>query len=70
MSGLTKIGKEILDFHDSGMRPDVISVVLHVPIAVIDMTIRRYAGTADHHDVLDELLPDCLRASAPADGHL
>lgn len=60
MNGLTKIGKDILDFHDSGLGTDVISAVLHVPVAVIDWTIRRYAGTADHHDVLDELLPDCL----------
>jgi hypothetical protein len=70
MSGLTKIGKEILDFHDSGLSVDVIAAVLNVSESIIRVVIKAYAGTGQRGDMLDELVPDCLLAPALADGHL
>ncbi|WP_242095468.1 hypothetical protein [Sphingomonas sp. CROZ-RG-20F-R02-07] len=62
MSGLTKLGGEILDFHDSGMAPDLIAVVLKVPEAIVRSIINAYAGTTDHADVLEELAGGALPA--------
>lgn len=70
MSGLTKIGKDILDFHDSGMSVDLIEVVLQVPASAIRSVVSAYAGTCERGDVLDELLPDRLLTTAAADGRL
>ena len=70
MSGLTKIGKDILDFYDSGLSVDVIAVVLHVPESIIRAVIRSYAGTGQRSDMLDELVPDRQLTSASPDGWL
>lgn len=70
MSGLTKIGKEILDFHDSGLSVDVIAAVLNVSESIIRVVIKAYAGTGDRPDMLEELVPDCLLASASPVGRL
>lgn len=70
MSGLTRQGKDILDFYDSGMRVDVIAVVLNIPETVIRAVIRAYAGTGNRRDMLDELLPDSLMTSTSTGGWL
>jgi hypothetical protein len=70
VSGLTKIGKDILDFHDSGLSIDVIAAVLNVSESIIRIVIKAYAGTGDRGDMLDELLPDRLLPSAKPDGRL
>lgn len=70
MSGLTKTGKDILDFHDSGLSIDVIAAVLNVSESIIRVVIKAYAGTGDRGDMLDELLPDRLLPSVKTDGGL
>lgn len=70
MSGLTKIGKDILDFHDSGLSIDVIAAVLNVSESIIRVVIKAYDGTGARVDMLDELLPDCLLLPTKTDGRL
>lgn len=70
MSGLTRLGKDILDLHDSGEPADLIAAVLRVSLGDVRSVIRDYAGTGDRHDFLDELMPDRLLVSATADGRI
>lgn len=64
MSGLTKVAKDILDFHDSGMASDLIAVVLRVPVDLVRSTVRLYQDTAVSRDALEELLPDTTRPNS------
>jgi hypothetical protein len=70
MSGLTRLGKDILDFYDSGECVDLIATVLNVSTDDVRTVVREYDGTGDRHDFLDDLLPERLLPWAPTDGRI